>query len=99
MLNSFTNDTQLIDCRCVSILEARRRGLSLADAEDISQEVTIRLWTVLTDGKPIKSIAAWTRRATSNLIIDSHRKRLSAKAGGKVTETLVDIDESRFMRV
>jgi RNA polymerase sigma factor (sigma-70 family) len=92
-------DTRLADCRRVSMLEARRRGLTLTDAEDVAQEVMLRLWTALAEGKPVTSISAWTRRTTANLIIDSHRKRMSDKAGGKITETLVNIDESRFLRV
>jgi len=91
-----TLDDVLGHIRVVAFKEARRRGMSPEDAADAAQEISIRAWTHFAAGKTIASYNAWTRRATSNYVIDQHRKRSSAKRGENVTETLADLDESRI---
>jgi DNA-directed RNA polymerase specialized sigma24 family protein len=84
--------------RRISIAEAKRRGLSQADAEDVAQTVTFRLWQSIKDRKEVKSVEAWTRRSTANLIIDSHRRSLRVKNGPGIVETPTDLDETRIRR-
>jgi DNA-directed RNA polymerase specialized sigma24 family protein len=86
------------EARRIAINEARRRGLSHADAEDTAQTITLRLWMSIKEGKQVKSVEAWVRRTTANYIIDSHRRSCRIKNGPGLLETLVDIDESRIRR-
>lgn len=87
-------DPQITDCRRVTITEARRRGLDAPAAEDVAQDICIRLWQLLAiEGKKIKHLAAWTRKATANLIIDRHRQERAAKYGGGLLESLTDYDD------
>lgn len=99
-MHSETFEPQLIECRRVAIMEARRRGLSADDADDVAQEVSLKLWMILSTpedpSKPSrqpKHIPAWTRKTTANLIIDAHRKDRAAKYGGGLLESLTDYDE------
>jgi DNA-directed RNA polymerase specialized sigma24 family protein len=93
-------DQQLTECRRISILEARRRGLSADDADDLAQEICLKLWAILSTpedpskpGKRPKHIPAWTRTATANLIIDTHRRERAAKYGGGLLESLSGYDD------
>lgn len=93
-------DQQLVECRRVAIMEARRRGLSADDADDIAQEVSLKLWMIQSTpedptkpSKQPKHIPAWTRKATANLVIDTHRKERAAKYGGGLLESLTGYDE------
>lgn len=96
-MHSETFEPQLIECRRVAIMEARRRGLSPDDADDVAQEVCIALWTALTAEKPIRSIGAWSRTTTARRLVDLHRQAGSLKRGGGLIESLNDhLDESAF---
>lgn len=87
-------DAALIMARRVALIEAQRRGLDTDAAEDIAQDVCIRMWERLTtEGQMILHIAAWTRKTTANLIIDRHRKERAAKYGGGLLESLSDYDD------
>ena len=99
-MHSDSYDSQLVTCRRVSILEARRRGLSVDDADDVAQEVSLKLWTIQSTpedpskpSKKPKHIPAWTRKATANLIIDRHSRDRAAKYGGGLIESLSDYDD------
>jgi DNA-directed RNA polymerase specialized sigma24 family protein len=89
----------LDEARRISIAEARRRGLSHADAEDAAQTITFRLWQSIKQRKQVKSVEAWTRRTTANYVIDSHRRSCRIKNGPGIVETLTDIDETRIQRL
>lgn len=90
-------ETQIIECHRVAMMEARRRGLSSDDSEDVAQEVCIALWTALMVEKPIRSIGAWSRTAAARRIVDLHRQALSSKRGGGLIESLADhLEESAF---
>lgn len=89
-------DEQLTYSRGVSLLEARRRGLTLADAEDVAQDVTVRLWIALGKGTQIKSVEAWTRTATRNHITNQHRDASRLKRGGGILESLTGVSEDKF---
>jgi DNA-directed RNA polymerase specialized sigma24 family protein len=61
----------LDECRRISITEARRRGLSHADAEDVAQIIAIKLWLSIKQKKQVKSVEAWVRRTTANYVGDA----------------------------
>lgn len=84
-------DAIVTEGRRVSMLEARRRGLSKDDADDVAQEIAIKLLLILKADKPIKHVPAWTRRATANYIIDEHRKKYAAKYGGGLLVSLTEV--------
>lgn len=92
-------DDILTHVRLIAFKEARRQGLSEDDSADVSQEVSIKAWMAITNGKQIQSYSGWTKRATNNYVIDLHRKRSASKYGADLVETLTDIDESRFRHV
>ena len=81
---------------------ARASGLR-ADAEDIAQEVLVRLWTALSGGEEIRSAEAWAVRVTKNLCVSLLRKdRLWGTAplpeslpSGESASTAVDNNERR----
>lgn len=91
-------DPQLVECRRVAVLEARRRGLSDADADDIAQETCLSLWAALTKGQTIRSVGAWARTAAGRRIVDDHRKSSSSKRGGAMLESLDEHTENRVLR-
>ena len=78
----------LSESRRIAYLESRRRGLSQYDADEVAQEIGIRLMTVFGKGKVIQSVGAWSRTSTRNYIIDLHRKENRLKSGGKITVSL-----------
>lgn len=78
----------LSTCRTTAIAEARRRGLNAEDAEDVAQEVAIRLLSVLLKGGEIRSVRAWTITATRRLVINLHRDANCSKRGGGLVESL-----------
>jgi DNA-directed RNA polymerase specialized sigma24 family protein len=90
--------TVLLECRRVAILEGRRRGMDHADAEDVASCVSIQLLLTLRQGKPIKSVTAWTRKATQNYIINQHRDASRLKRGGGLVESLTGVSEDQFAR-
>ncbi len=51
----------------------RASGLR-ADAEDIAQDVLVRLWTARAEGAEIRSPEAWVTRAAKNLCVSLWRK-------------------------
>lgn len=79
---------ELSTCRSTAIAEARRRGLNAEDAEDVAQEVVIRLLSVLNKGGGIRSVRAWTITATRRLVINLHRDANCPKRGGGLVESL-----------
>jgi Sigma-70 region 2 len=92
-------DPQLAICRRIAILEGRRRGLSIDDADDVAQDACLSLWAALVAGKAIKSIGGWARTTAARRIIDAHRKTSSPKRGGGIVESLSNhLDESAFVR-
>jgi DNA-directed RNA polymerase specialized sigma24 family protein len=91
-------DTQLTEGRRISILEARRRGLSHADAEDVASCVSIKLLLAIRKGQRIKSVEAWTRTATRNYVVNQHRDASRLKRGGGIVESLTGVSEDRFAR-
>lgn len=91
-----SQDLQLIDCRRVAFLEARRRGLSTDDAEDLAQEVTIQLWAALSKDKTISNIGGWSRVAAARLFMKRRRDANTQKRGGGALESLTGLNESQF---
>jgi|GEM_PF-3856795 len=81
-------DPQLEECRRVSVLEARRRGLSMDAADDVAQDTCLDLWTALIAEKPIRSVGAWARTAAGRRIVDDHRRTSASKRGGGLLESL-----------
>jgi RNA polymerase sigma-70 factor (ECF subfamily) len=57
-------------CRYLT-LTLRARG----EAEDLTQEVFLRLYTALACGQPIKNVRAWVFRVARNLATDLQRKK------------------------
>jgi len=80
----------------------RASGLR-ADAEDIAQEVLVRLWTALHGGAEIHSAEAWTLRVTKNLCVSLLRKERLRDAAplpesvpsGESASAAIDADERR----
>jgi DNA-directed RNA polymerase specialized sigma24 family protein len=89
-------DLRLVHCRRVAILEARRRGLTSDEAEDIAQEVTLQLWTALTKGKEVRNIGGWSRVASARLVMKNRRDANTQKRGGGALESLTGLSESQF---
>ncbi|MFC6644440.1 RNA polymerase sigma factor [Granulicella cerasi] len=87
------NAIALSACRTTAVSEARRRGLSAEDAEDVAQDVVIRLLGVLNRGAEIRSVKAWTITATRRLIIDLHRQQSSSRHGAGLLESLDALDD------
>jgi DNA-directed RNA polymerase specialized sigma24 family protein len=75
-------DSQLTECRRVAMLEARRRGLSQEDAEDISGDTVVSLILAVADGRQIRNVGGWSRVAAARLILNRHRDDHRAKRGG-----------------
>lgn len=92
-------EIQLAECRRIAILESRRRGLSVDDADDVAQEVCVALWKALASGKTIRSIGAWARTTTARRIVDLHRQTASSKRGGGLIESLTGLNESQFVEL
>jgi DNA-directed RNA polymerase specialized sigma24 family protein len=74
-------DDQFLECRRGSLLEARRRSLQPADAEDVASDTVISLLRAVADGKQIKNIGGWSGVATTRLILNRHRDSLRDKRG------------------
>jgi RNA polymerase sigma-70 factor (ECF subfamily) len=55
---------------------ALKRTNNHEDAEDIAQEVFVRVFNALPTWKPKASFYTWLRAVTVNLCIDHHRKRI-----------------------
>ncbi len=53
----------------------RRQGLSNAEAQDVVQEVLLRLWQELRDGVVVENPRAWAYRSIYRLAMDQHRLR------------------------
>lgn len=92
-------ETQITACRRASMREAKRRGLSTEDAEEIAQDVSVRLWQRLDAGTDIRSIAAWSITATRRLVIDHRRRSKSGKRGADVVESLEAMQERDDLRL
>ncbi len=54
---------------------AKRTLKSDSEAEDVTQEVMLRLWQAAPDWKPQAKVGTWLYRVTLNLCIDRIRKR------------------------
>ena len=52
---------------------ARRLGASEGQAADVVQEVHLRLWRELSEGRSVLDIDAWVFRVTYRLVMDQHR--------------------------
>ncbi len=73
----------------------RRQVRDVHDAEDILQDVFVRIHSSLPCLKDIESITAWVYRIARNAVTDYYRKRASAaKALGELAEDAGD-DEDR----
>lgn len=71
----------------------RRRVATMEDAEDILQDVFVRIHTKLADLKDTQSVTAWIYRIARNAITDYHRKRATdARAVKKLAEGAVEAD-------
>lgn len=51
-----------------------------ADAEDLTQEAFLRLYTSLAKGQAVENVRAWIFRVARNLAIDQQRKKTSVEA-------------------
>jgi DNA-directed RNA polymerase specialized sigma24 family protein len=89
-------DFQLIECRRVALLEAKRRGLHHADAEDVAGETVISLMLASADGKQIKNVGGWSRVAAARLILNRHRDASRDKRGGGNLRSLDELTEAGF---
>lgn len=89
-------ESQLTYCRRVSLLEARRRGLSLTDAEDIAQDVCIQLWAALLANTQIRCVGGWSRVAAGRLILNRQRDEHRAKRGGGNLRSLDELTDAGF---
>jgi len=61
----------------------RRLGLSDSEAQDVVQEVFLRLWRQLGTGRPMVNPKGWAYRTGYRLAMDQHRLR--RRAGALVT--------------
>lgn len=86
---------QLVDRHLSSVLGVARRMLrDEAEAEDIAQEVMLRLWRQ-SKGLEIgpAGIGAWLRRVASNLSIDRMRSGRRTDVTGEVPEQVEEADQ------
>jgi DNA-directed RNA polymerase specialized sigma24 family protein len=89
-------DTVLLTCRRVAILEARRRGLSHEDAEDVASETVISLLIAVEEGKEIENEGGWPRVAAARIILNRHRNAHRGKRGGGDLSSLDELVEAGF---
>lgn len=68
----------------------RASGLGVA-AEDIAQEVLVRLWTAKQDGADIRNVEAWAVTVTKNLCV-SHLRKAAGRAVTSISETISSQD-------
>ena len=87
---------ELLECRRVALLEAHRRGLYHADAEDVAGDTVISLMLALTDGKNIKNIGGWSRVAAARIVLNRHRDENREKRGGGKLRSLDELTEAGF---
>jgi DNA-directed RNA polymerase specialized sigma24 family protein len=87
------DDRTLIELRTAAIRQARRMGLSHADADDAAQDVCIRALVQIGKDKTITNPAAWSRQATRNLVLNQKRDGSRAKRGGGLIESLDGLEE------
>jgi len=76
------------------------QGLSSANAQDVTQEIFLKLFVTLRDGGEVASAQAWLYRVAANRAVDYWRRerrfvRVELDAGSPLVETL----ESHDMRV
>lgn len=85
-----TFDTELAAVR-PRVLDLARRFVRASglrtDADDIAQDVLLRLWTALNEGAQIRSLDAWAVAVTKNLCISLLRKSRS-RAEAPLPESL-----------
>lgn len=59
------------------LTEARTHGLDNDSAEDVAQDVLLKLWALRDDLDRLRSIEAWTVTVTRHLVLDRLRRPLT----------------------
>jgi DNA-directed RNA polymerase specialized sigma24 family protein len=91
-----TTPGELLECRRVALLEAHRRGLDHADAEDVAGDTVISLMLAISDGKTIKNVGGWSRVAATRIVLNRHRDENREKRGGGKLQSLDELKETGF---
>jgi RNA polymerase sigma-70 factor (ECF subfamily) len=81
-----------------------RRVGDVSVAEDLTQEVFLRLYSWLDKGRRVENIRAWVFRVAHNLVIDqealkAHFQSLDSAEWERVSETLADLGPSAERRL
>ena len=75
MQNDFETELAAVRPRVLALARSFIRASGLrTDAEDIVQEVLVRLWTTLNGGAQVLNAEAWAVRTTKNLCVSLLRR-------------------------